>query len=181
LRELGYEAEGYDAFAEGWNNEDTLSRQYDVVETAEVLEHAEDIEGFITTAKSCVRSGGLLVVRVPVADYIDLGYSENHLAKLHQPYHRHLPSESALKTFLESPTFDLVDFSRMHYANTHVPGVNVRFLSNYVRRAGNDMDVLFERPNLRAMFGSPSMIRDMFTGWRRPPLGDATAILRRIG
>jgi 2-polyprenyl-3-methyl-5-hydroxy-6-metoxy-1,4-benzoquinol methylase len=181
LRSHGYVADGFDTFVLDYADEAILDEVFDVVESAEVIEHAEDPVAFLESMAACVRPGGLLIVRTPVSDHIDLADFEQHQSKLHQPYHRHLLSERSLVEIGESIGLELVEFSREHYGNTRIPGVNVKFLSNYVRRAGNQMDVLFERPDLRAMFGSAEMLRYFVAGSFSPPPGDAAVFFRKAG
>lgn len=175
----GYEnVTGYDSFSPGWQEPTPLERQYDIVISQDVLEHADRPSELLRELVSLLRPGGLLSVGTPNADGIDLNDMDAALDPLHMPFHRHILSERALLTNLDQLGLDKVAFYRRYYYDTLTPTCNYRFLNGYVRRAGNVTDVAFEPARLGVVLTSPRLWLHALFGYLYPARCHMMALFR---
>jgi 2-polyprenyl-3-methyl-5-hydroxy-6-metoxy-1,4-benzoquinol methylase len=177
LRETGYSAEGYDAFDATFSDVRTLDHRYDVVTAYDVIEHADEPRELFRRLAALRKPDGLLVIGTPAADQLKLD-SDAYLMELHQPYHRHILSESALSAMGKAAGLRTVRIDRRSYYDTLYPFLNARFGGEYLRRAGNVMDAVFEKPRAGLIFGSPRMLFYAMAGYFLPPRGNITAFFK---
>jgi hypothetical protein len=106
--------------------------------------------------------GGLLAIGTPNASAIDLRNPEKYVHTLHQPYHRHILSKTALLRLGISFAWSLLRYHGSSYVNTRIPFINVRFLLHYLTCRDRTFDAAFEpvQPSLRMI--SP---RGLFLGF----------------
>jgi 2-polyprenyl-3-methyl-5-hydroxy-6-metoxy-1,4-benzoquinol methylase len=178
LRESGYDAEGYDAYDPVYADTKALDLRYDVVTAYDVVEHAPEPRDLFRQLVRLLTSGGLLVIGTPAADQIDLSDVDAFLMELHQPYHRHIFSERALIDDGKAVGLRAVRVDRRSYYDTLFPFLNARYGGAYLRRAGNVMDAVFEKPQAGLMFASPRMLFYAFAGYLFPPSGNITVFFR---
>ena len=179
LRENGYQAQGYDAYAQNFADASVLDYQYDFVVAQDVLEHAEEPRELLKTLRSRVKVGGVLCIGTPDAAGIDLSDAQTYSLSLHQPYHRHILSEQALLALGHECDLAPLQIYHRFYYDTLVPTVNYRFLRSYVRRAGNLLDAAFEPPRLGMVMTSPQLIFEALFGYLFSPRSEMMVIFRR--
>lgn len=144
-RDEGYTAvAGYDAYSEHFTDRSVLDAKYDVVMSQDVLEHVESPREHLKTLGNLVKPGGLVVVGTPNAASIDLKNPEPRVHTLHQPYHRHIASSSALRAMGEAMGWTLKKYYPTMYSNTRVPFVNTPFVTHYFRCFDNTVDLALE-------------------------------------
>jgi 2-polyprenyl-3-methyl-5-hydroxy-6-metoxy-1,4-benzoquinol methylase len=158
LRERGYEAAGYDPYIEEFDRPSLLHKRYDVVLTQDVIEHVENPHALMLELESLIRPGGLLVIGTPNADEIDMSRPEEFSFELHQPYHRHILSESALLRLARSVGFSQLGIARRFSYDTPLPMMNLRFIKRYVQANGGHLDALFEKPQVGKVLASPLLM-----------------------
>lgn len=166
LKKQGYGTVfGYDAFVEKYSDPNTLNRTYDVVISQDVVEHFDDPREFFKITSGCVKPGGLLIVGTPNADEIDLSDIEEFLLELHQPYHRHILTESTLKEMGTEFGLDCFATDNRSYLDTLFPVVNTRFIKRYLQESGNYHDVLFDPPKIGLVLSRPALWFPMIAGY----------------
>jgi SAM-dependent methyltransferase len=178
LRESGHEASGYDAYVDDYADERALSARYDVVVAYDVIEHVNEPGALFSQLVRCLKPGGLLVIGTPAADQLDLDDAESCVMELHQPYHRHILSEAALLRLGVGAGLEVVRVERRSCYDTLYPFVNARFGKAYLRRAGNVLDAVLEKPRLGLIFASPGLLFYALAGYFLPPAGNITAFFR---
>ena len=169
LREQGYSAQGYDAYVPAYADQNVLNSGYPAITAYDVIEHVDDPRAWLRQIAGYLCSGGLLVLGTPAADQIDLSDQETYISELHQPYHRHILSESALLDLAQEAGLSLIKVEHRYYFDTMYPCVNARFGKAYLRRMGNVMDVLLEKPRPGMIFKSPHLLFYAFFGYFFPP------------
>jgi len=180
LRQRGYTSvEGYDPFVPEFSTPTKLNEKYDAITMYEVIEHVEDPRDLLGEMAGRVKLGGILAVSTPNAAQIDLSLPDT--PELHQPYHRHLLSESALidmgRPFGLTPAY----IYRRFFLDTLFPAVNTRFVWEYVRRHGNVFDVLTEPPRIASVFLSPRLLFFSVAGYFFPTRQSMMVLFRRVG
>jgi SAM-dependent methyltransferase len=151
LQKAGYQhCVGYDPYNPAFAEESLLEKRYDCVLSQDVLEHVDDPWQLVGLLRRLLAPGGLLAIGTPNASAIDLMRPEAHVHTLHQPYHRHILSKTALLELGASFDISLLRYHPRSYINTLLPFVNHRFLIHYLRCQDNTFDAAFEpvKPSL---------------------------------
>lgn len=179
LGERGYRASGYDRFAAEFADPATLADRYDCIVCQDVVEHVDEPNELMSELRSLLAPGGFVSVGTPDASHVDLGRADGFSHDLHQPYHRHLYSVEALKEIAPSLGLEVVRVYPTMYANTWMPGVNLRFLRHYLACQDDTFDVLSEPLRLgRLALWTPKSICLALFGSLLDPGTDVTVLLR---
>lgn len=163
LRSRGYDATGFDPFVEGRDDASVLSGTYDVVTVQDVVEHVDAPHEMLREWLRLVRPGGLLHIGAPRAESLAPASDPSH-PSLHQPFHRHIPSERALLDWARASGVDVVSTRRCWYFASRLPGLSERFLHAYVRRAGGVVDAWFDPPQMSLVLKSPRLFSAFLFG-----------------
>jgi SAM-dependent methyltransferase len=181
LRKSGYQnCVGYDSYNPAFAKESLLGKQYDCVLSQDVLEHVEDPWALLHALRRLLVPDGLLAVGTPNASAIDLTHPEAYVHTLHQPYHRHIFSKTALLEIGASFCLSLLRYHPRSYINSAIPFINHRFLIRYLRCQDNTFDAAFEpvRPSLRLL--SPLGVFWGIFGSLLAPETDGMALYRAV-
>lgn len=135
---------GYDEYSEKYGDPAVLERQYDLVLSQDVVEHVAEPWAHLRQLDGLVRPGGLIAVGTPNAEAIDLDAPETRVHTLHQPYHRHILSKTALLGVGDELGWELVKYHPTMYSNTALPFVNAPFLVHYFRCFDDTLDLAVE-------------------------------------
>lgn len=145
LKDAGYpNVSGYDEYSDKYGDKSVLSKRYDVVLTQDVLEHVAEPWALLEQLNGLVKPGGVILIGTPNAEDIDLTKPEARVHALHQPYHRHIFSRSALMSLGKKLPWKLEHYYPTMYSNTFVPFVNSRFVMHYFKSNDNTLDLAVE-------------------------------------
>jgi SAM-dependent methyltransferase len=144
LREQGYDASGWDRYAEGWSDDSVLKSSYDCVVSQDVIEHVESPHALLKELHGMTKPGGIVSIGTPDAAALDLKNPEDFVHALHLPYHRHILSMAALERAGEQAGFTVRSRYDTMYNNTLVPTMNPRFVLHYVRCRDDVFDLVVE-------------------------------------
>jgi len=170
LRKKGYKnVAGFDPYVPEFSDKKILQKTYNFVLSQDVIEHDNDPKSFMEGLVNLVRPGGVLCIGTPDAEQIDLLNYEKFAIPLQQPYHRHIPSEEALKQLGESMGLKIGKTYHRWYYDTPFPTINYRFLQAYILNAGNLLDAAVEPPRIKMVLTSPSLLFYAFFGYFFPP------------
>lgn len=163
LRERGYrDVAGYDPYFPRYAQ--PPSGQFDCVVANDVIEHVEDPRAMLADCVRLLRPGGLLYIGTADSEPVDMRDLEPHRMRLHQPFHRVILTEQGLHRLARETGLAWVANWRRSYMDTLRPFANYRFLDEFNRALGHDMDramdpaaagILLRRPALWfwALFG----------------------------
>jgi 2-polyprenyl-3-methyl-5-hydroxy-6-metoxy-1,4-benzoquinol methylase len=181
LEERGYtDLAGFDEYSEAYADRAAIARRYDCVMTQDVIEHVPEPLEFVETLHGLTAPGGIIVVGTPNAEAIDLGDPEERVHTLHQPYHRHILSKTALQTLGRDLGWELLDYYPTMYANTRVPFVNSAFVHHYFKCHDNNVDLALEPINPASLrLFMPDTLAHAFFGSFWAPECDVMAVFRR--
>lgn len=144
LREQGYDARGFDRYAEGFSDPSVLAGTYDCVVAQDVIEHVDSPRALLAELYGMTKPGGIVSIGTPDAAALDLEDPEDYVHALHLPYHRHILSMAALERLGEQAGFRVVRRYDTMYNNTLVPTMNPRFVLHYVRCRDDVFDLVVE-------------------------------------
>lgn len=144
LREQGYDASGYDRYAEGFNDRSVLEQKYDCIVAQDLIEHVESPHALLAELHGMTKPGGIVSIGTPDAAALDLKDPEDFVHALHLPYHRHILSMTALEQAGAQRGFEVRSRFDTMYNNTLVPTMNPRFVLHYVRCRDDVFDLVVE-------------------------------------
>ena len=98
-----------------------------------------------------------MAVATPNALRLDLQLGDKFQWGTHQPFHRHILSPRVVEPLGRDVGLNLLELTTRNW-DTLWPAVNLRFLVEYVRKAGNVVDALLEAPRVGMVLRSPRLL-----------------------
>jgi len=180
LRQRGYlDCTGYDPYFP--QLAEPPEREYDCVVVNDVVEHVEDPRSLLQQCVSLVKPGGLLYVGTADSEPVDMGDLEPHLMRLHQPFHRVIVTEQGLHRLARETGLTPIRSWRRSYMDTLMPFANYRFLDEFNRALGHDMDRAMD-PAAGAVLGKqPKLLLFALLGYFMPCAWEPAVLLRKAG
>jgi SAM-dependent methyltransferase len=178
LQERGYvHVEGYDPYVAKYSTPAT--GLFDFVVANDVIEHADDVRDLVGRCTELVAPGGILYLGT--ADSAPVGARElaREIMRLHQPYHRIIVTERALKGLALETGFELVASYRRSYMDTLLPFANYRFLDELHRVVGGTLEAMFGPEGVRSVLHHPRLWFFAFLGFFFPSAMEPAVIIRR--
>ena len=181
LRESGYDAAvGYDEYHAEYSSPAVLQESYDAVLLQDVIEHVPDPRELVTTLHGLVRPGGMLFIGTPNAESVDLRDVEAGIHSLHQPYHRHVLSRTALCSLGSALGWTLEHCFGTMYSTPLGPFVNEAVVQHYFRCFDNNVDIALDPPRVDSWrLWTPKALGLALFGYFAPPTCDLMAVFRR--
>jgi SAM-dependent methyltransferase len=180
LRAQGYpNVHGYDEYSDKYADKRVLDARYDLIISQDVLEHVAEPWTFLEQLDGLIKPGGALLLGTPNAEAIDLANPEARVHALHQPYHRHIFSRSALMSIGDRLPWKLERYYPTMYSNTFVPFVNTRFVLHYFKACDDTLDLAVEpiRANNWRLYSLQTLFWAFFGGFFAPET-DVMAVYR---
>lgn len=179
LREQGYQdLSGYDPYVEAFQRLPS-SRRFDCVVANDVIEHVPDPRATVHECASLVKPGGLLYLGTTDSGPVDMGDLEPHIMRLHQPFHRVLITQESLKELALSTGFELVETYRRSYMDTLMPFSNYRFLDEFSKALGHNLDAALDPSAGRVFLRKPGLLFYGLFGYFFPSAYEPAVVLRR--
>lgn len=179
LQQSGYAHTcGYDPYVEEFADPQVLKATYDAVVSCEVIEHVNDTLEYLRGIVAQVRPGGLVVIATPNASGINLQESGRYQWGLHQPFHRRILSQQIMEPLGRQAGLRQV-YSTCRNWDTLWPTVNLRFIVEYIRAAGNMADTAVEKPRTGMVLTSPRLLFYAMYGYFFSPGSSMLSIFRK--
>lgn len=178
LKEKGYaQVQGYDPFVVSYTG--VPQDQYDCVVANDVIEHVSNPRETIRECVGLVKPGGLLYIGTADSEPVDMENLEPHLMRLHQPFHRVIITEPTLHQLARETDFELIHAYRRSYMDTRIPFSNYRFLDEFSRALGDDLDLMLQPAAAKIMLRRPSLWFYGYFGYFFPSAFEPAVVLRR--
>mgnify|MGYP001470695126 CR=1 FL=1 len=178
LRQHGYRnVTGYDRYFDDYSDPQVLETTYVAVISCEVIEHVEDPLAFMREMAALVRPGGLVCIATPNALGIDLEKCEQFQWGVHMPFHRHILSHEVMEPLGLRVGLEQLFLTCRNW-DTLWPTMNLRFVVEYVRAAGNVVDVTVETPRIGMVLRSPRLLFFAAYGYFFSTRGTMFAVFR---
>lgn len=178
LRERGYtRVAGYDPYVEGFTQ--IPEGVFDCVIANDVIEHVSDPRRTIAECVRLVKPGGLLYLGTADSAPVNMGNLEPDIMRLHQPFHRVIITEATLHQLARETGFDLIQVYQRSYMDTLIPFSNYRFLDEFSKALGHDMDLMLQPAAAKVMLRRPSLWFYAYFGYFFPSAFEPAGILRR--
>ena len=145
LRSAGYtNADGYDAYSDRFGDGRVLEQKFDFIISQDVIEHIDEPWNHVEALDRSSKPGTVIAIGTPNAESIDMKNPQRRIHTLHQPYHRHILSRTALLGVGRKFGWKLLRYYPTMYTNTLVPFVNIRFVTYYFSCFDNTLDLSLE-------------------------------------
>jgi SAM-dependent methyltransferase len=178
LKEKGYSrVSGYDPYVAAYS--EMPSGQFDCVVANDVVEHVSNPRETILECVQLVKPGGLLYLGTADSEPVDMNDLEPHLMRLHQPFHRVLITEATLHQLAAETGFELVEADRRSYMDTLIPFSNYRFLDEFSKALGHDLDLSLQPDAAKVMLRRPQLWFFAYFGYFFPSAFEPAVVLRR--
>lgn len=179
LHEKGFiRAVGYDAYSEGFSDRSALDDRYDFVYAQDVIEHVPDPRALMGEFADYVRPGGHIVIGTPNAEAIEFSRTDYFIHTLHQPYHTHILSKTALMDAARALGWTLRRYYPTQYTNTRIPCLNLRFGMHYGKCFDDTIDLAFDGLRFSPWLLSPRSLWLALFGSFVCPETDVMAVFR---
>jgi 2-polyprenyl-3-methyl-5-hydroxy-6-metoxy-1,4-benzoquinol methylase len=181
LRKRGYaNVQGFDEYSESFGDRRVLDQRYDMIVTQDVLEHVPEPWDMLNSLAGLLAPKGTVAIGTPNALALDLKNPEARVHALHQPYHRHIFSKTALLSLGDKLDWQLVRYYPTQYANTLVPFMNQRFLAHYFHLCDDTVDLVTEpiQVNNPKLYTLTTLFFALF-GYFFAPETDVTVVYRK--
>ena len=174
----GYEqVEGWDPYVPGWQEEP--KGRFDWIIANDVIEHVEQPRELLRDCLSRLEPEGRLYVGTADAEGVtDMQDLEKHLMRLHQPYHRILFTQAGLMKLGEQQGLAPLASWRRSYMDRKVPFSNYRFLDEFNRAHGHNMNRALGEEGGRVMLKRPALWFWAFFGYWFPSAIEPAVIWR---
>ena len=168
LRKRGYRrAEGWDPYVPGW--QELPEGRFDWIVANDVIEHVEQPRELVRHCRRLLAPGGRLYVGTADAEGVEEMKSlERHIMRLHQPYHRVILTQEGLLRLGREAGLEQVASWRRSYMDRMVPFSNYRFLDEFNRALGHNMNRAMEPDAGRIMVKRPGLWFWAFFGYFFP-------------
>lgn len=179
LREQGYQdLRGYDPYVEEFRTL-TSGNLFDCVIANDVIEHVPDPRETVHECANLIKPGGLLYLGTTDSEPVDMRHLEPHIMRLHQPFHRVLITQESLKKLALDTGFKLVQSYRRSYMDTLMPFSNYRFLDEFNKALGHNMDAALDPSASRIFLRNPGLLFYGLFGYFFPSAYEPAVVLRR--
>lgn len=178
LRSRGYEnIEGWDPFVSGWNNRP--EGLFDWIIANDVIEHVDDPRELIHECLGFLKPQGKLYMGTADASGVkNMADLDRHIMRLHQPYHRIILTQAGLLKLGEELGLEALTTWRRSYMDRLAPFSNYRFLDEFNRAHGHDMNRALAEDAGKVMFKRPALWFWAFCGYIFPSAYEPAVIWR---
>ncbi len=168
LRGRGYRnVSGWDPYVPGW--QDRPDGPFDWVIANDVIEHVDDPRALVRDCLSLLGPGGRLYLGTADAGGVtDMADLTPHVMRLHQPYHRIILTQEGLLRLGEELGLEKIAAWRRSYMDRLAPFSNYRFLNEFNKAHGHNMNRALSPAGGRVMLTRPSLWFWAFFGYFFP-------------
>jgi SAM-dependent methyltransferase len=155
------------------------ARQFDCVVANDVIEHVADPRALVGECARLAKPGGLVYIGTADSEPVKMNNLEPHLMRLHQPFHRVVLTQASLARLAMEPGLKLLRAYRRSYMDRLVPFSNYRFLDEFNKALGHNMDRAFEPGAAKVMVRRPALWFWAFLGYFFPSAFEPAVVLRK--
>ncbi|MDA9982579.1 class I SAM-dependent methyltransferase [Gammaproteobacteria bacterium] len=181
LRGEGYTtAAGYDPYVAESEELPLMDGGYDCVVANDVIEHVENPR---TTTQECfdlVKPGGLLYLGTADSEGVKkMDDLEPHIMRLHQPFHRVIVTQQSLLDLGNELGLYVVQAYKRSYMDTLIPFANYRFLDEFNKALGHNLDLALAPDAGRILLRRPSLLFYALFGYFVPSADEPAVLWRK--
>jgi SAM-dependent methyltransferase len=181
LKQRGYRnIAGYDPFVPEFAAAPQASAPYDCIVANDVIEHCEDPRALLQECVTLLKPAGLLYVGTADSEGVqDMSDLEPHIMRLHQPYHRVVLTQQSLLGLGDELGLVRLAAYRRSYMDTLIPFSNYRFLDEFNKALGHNLDLALDPAAGRVVVRRPSLLFYALFGYFFPSAYEPAALWRK--
>lgn len=178
LRQAGFtDVTGYDPYVPAFAQQP--GGPFDCVVANDVIEHVPDPRATLKECGDLVKPGGILYLGTADSEPVDMDDLEPHLMRLHQPFHRVIITENSLRVLCLETGFSIERTYRRSYMDTLMPFSNYRFLDEFNKALGHNLDRAFEPDAGKIVLAKPILLFYALFGYFLPSAYEPAIVLRK--
>lgn len=179
LKGRGYpNAIGYDPYVQEFASLPE-SGTFECVVANDVIEHIPNPRAMIQDCVKKLKSGGLLYIGTSDSEGVDMADLEPHIMRLHQPFHRIIVTQQTLKSLGIQAGLELINTYRRSYMDTLRPFANYRFLDEFSKALGHNMDRMLNPTAGTILLRKPILWFYGLLGYFFPSAHEPAVLLRK--
>jgi len=159
---------GYDPYVKGFDKIPEKYEKFDWVIANDVIEHADNPFELIKDALTYLKEGGLMYVGTADSLPVEMDNLEPHVMRLHQPFHRVIITQASLIYIGVRLRLEPIKIYTRSYMDTLIPFANYRFLDEFSKALGHNMDKALDSSNSKIVFKKPWLLFYAFFGYFFP-------------
>jgi len=179
LQQKGYiHATGYDPYVPEFA-ELPENRQFNCIVANDVIEHVVDPRVIIKNCVNLLKPGGLLYIGTADSEGVKMNNLEPHIMRLHQPFHRIIITRGTLRMLSIETGMELMKEYKRSYMDTLVPFINYRFLDEFSKALGHNMDRALDSASVKVLLRKPGIFFYAFFGYFFPSAYEPAVAMRK--
>jgi len=160
--------QGYDPYVKGYETPPDEGGKFDWVIANDVIEHCIDPIDMMEHALSFIKKGGYFYAGTADSQDVDMNNLEAHTMRLHLPFHRVIINQAMLLHLGRQFDLEPVAVFLRSYMDTLRPFSNYRFLDEFSKALGHDLDRALDPSNSTVVFKHPKLFFYAFFGYFFP-------------
>jgi len=179
LREQGYsQVCGYDPYISQFS--ERPRSLFDCIIANDVIEHCPDPRDMVRDCTAQLKPGGLLYIGTADAEGVSMDALEPHIMRLHLPFHRVILTERGLHSVATDTGLQMVCAYRRSYMDTLMPFANYRFLDEFNKALGHNMDLALDPSSSKIVLHHPKLFFFALFGYFCPSAYEPAVVLKKI-
>jgi SAM-dependent methyltransferase len=176
LTSRGYlQVSGFDPYVREFSS--TPNSPFDCVIANDVIEHCPSPRDMIKDCASRLKPGGLLYIGTADAEGVEMDALEPHIMRLHLPFHRVILTEQSLHRLAVDAGLEIVGSYRRSYMDTLMPFANYRFLDEFNKALGHNMDLALDPSASKVVLRKPQLFFYALFGYFCPSACEPAVVL----
>lgn len=152
---------------------------FDCIVANDVIEHVTDPHAMVRDCVNLLKPGGLLYIGTTDSEGVEMNNLKPHIMRLHQPFHRIILNQETLKSVGIKAGLQLIKTYRRSYMDTFVPFSNYRFLDEFSKALGHNMDLALNPASGIVLMRRPILWFYAFFGYFFPSAYEPAVLLRK--
>ncbi len=178
LKQSGYKfAFGFDPYVKEFSQRP--NRKFDFIILNDVIEHVDDPRDLVKDCITLLKPKGRIYIGTADSDGIDMKSLDSHRTQLHLPYHRVIINKNILLQLGEEFNLKVIKVYIRSYMDTLVPFVNYRFLDEFNKSLGYNMEDAFNPASTKILLRKPHLLFFAFLGFFFPSAYEPAVIFQK--
>jgi SAM-dependent methyltransferase len=178
LKDRGYShVTGFDPYVKEFSQRPASS--FDCVIANDVIEHCASPRDLIKECTNTLKPHGLFYIGTADAEGVNMAELEPHFMRLHLPFHRVILTQESLRRLAIESRLEILCIYRRSYMDTLMPFANYRFLDEFNKALGHNMDLALDPSASSVVFRKPSLLFYALFGYFCPSAYEPAVVLQK--
>ncbi len=156
---------GYDPYVSDYSTPPVMNCDFDWVIANDVIEHCQNPRKMIQETLSFLKQKGKLYVGTADSQNIEMNDIDKYITALHLPFHRVIINQATLLSLGVEFQLEPEHIYLRSYMDTLFPFSNYKFLDEYSKALGHNIDKALDPSNATIIFKKPQLLFYAFLGY----------------